>query len=238
MSSLSGQGAGEGGWRDYWEGISPDKAFFRHEARDYVERLNAAVGLDNTQNVLDFGCGFGHVAEFVAPRVASVRIWDSAVSVREAAVHRLRDLANVDLLDLGGPEAPSEMQGLDLILIHSVIQYMSPDELKAQLAVWRDLLAVDGRIVISDVIPPDVDTTKELIGFLRFGLRNGFLFDAILNGLKEIPRYFGTRKTGSLLCLAPEELRDQAMQAGLDCEVLAQNLSYRQQRFTVVLRRG
>ena len=65
-------------------------------------------------------------------------------------------------------------RSLDLIVLHSVAQYLTPDVLAELLALFHRLLDADGTLVVSDVIPPQVPAATDAVALLRFGAANGF----------------------------------------------------------------
>jgi ubiquinone/menaquinone biosynthesis C-methylase UbiE len=69
-------------------------------------------------------------------------------------------------------------KSIDLAVMNSVAQYMTPDELDSALAVIRRLLKPSGRLVLGDILRPEVGMTRDVIALLRFALTHGFLKDA------------------------------------------------------------
>jgi SAM-dependent methyltransferase len=232
MSGVTGASA----WSGYWDGVA-DRRIFAVEAADYVRRLRAAVAIRPVDRVLDFGCGFGHVALLVAPQVAGLLVWDAAASMRRAALARLAHLSNVGVLDLSAGVPPAETGGFDLVLVNSTIQYMSPDELAHWLMSWRALLRPNGRVVVSDVPLPGASMVAELASLLLFALRHGVLFRVVWDGLEEFRRYARWRGPADLQRWEPQQLADLARAAGLVVEPLRRNLTHTPGRFAVVLRR-
>ena len=125
----------------------------REEALEYVRRLASVVGLAADQVVLDFGGGLGFVAETLAPMVGAVWWWDPSPAMQAAALRRLAPVPNARLAPaLAVTAAPAAPLRFDLILVNSVVQYMTARELGAWLGVWRRLLRPAGRIVLSDLV--------------------------------------------------------------------------------------
>jgi len=76
--------------------------------------------------------------------------------------------------------APDEVarvaeHSLDLIVLHSVAQYLTPEEAGTLFALFRRLLKTGGVVAVSDVIPPNVPAITDALALLRFGAANGFL---------------------------------------------------------------
>jgi cyclopropane fatty-acyl-phospholipid synthase-like methyltransferase len=162
--------------------------------------------------------------------VASVALWDGAASVRRRARARTAHLENVEL---GDPFEPGARY--DLITVHSVVQYMSVQEIREWLAQWRALLTPGGRLVLSDLLQPETNSLRELIRYLAFALRNGFFWDAFVEGLREISRYWKARQSRPLTIVTPGAIGAWGKEAGFTVRVLPENLSYRATRRTAVL---
>lgn len=238
---MNGPAVRPGAWKAYWEGMH-DRRIIAVEAGDYVRRLWVHRPLPGTARVLDFGCGFGHVADLLACRVAWVDAWDNASTMRAATMSRTRSRGNVRVVDLApGACPPDELY--DAILVNSVIQYMDRGELRQWLSRWRGMLHDLGVVVISDVPVPGnhmageiAHMAGEIAGVLRFASANGILGGALVDGVAEVWRYAKGRASQPLLQLTRDELESLVRPAGFSTTVLAPNLTHRQKRFTAVLR--
>jgi SAM-dependent methyltransferase len=168
-------------WIDYWNADHPIYVNDRHKAlhaqgvaRDFARHIR-----DRNAHVLDYGCGEALYAEDVARLCARLTLSDAAPAVREKLAARVAGLTSVDVQS---PEetAAAPDASYDLIVANSLLQYLAPDALDALLPLWRRLLKPDGRLVIADVIPPDVSPLTDAAALLRFGLRGGFLMGALM----------------------------------------------------------
>ena len=70
--------------------------------------------------------------------------------------------------------------GLDLIVVNSLLQYLSLDEFRQLLEVWRVKLKPDGKLVLADVIPPDTSPLTDAKALLTFAWAGGFVRSALL----------------------------------------------------------
>jgi cyclopropane fatty-acyl-phospholipid synthase-like methyltransferase/ribosomal protein S18 acetylase RimI-like enzyme len=220
-------------WAGYWERLQERQTMFRIEAEDVARRLQRAVALGPRTRMLDFGCGFGLVANHLAGRVAELALWDGSANIRRWARVNVAAHPNVRFLDLSGPPPPAEF---DVILVHSVAQYFSVPELQRWLATWRAMLAPGGCLIVSDLVPPGYDGMKDLFAFVGFSARKRFLLRAFWEGLSEARHYGRTRAQQDLLRVDPEHLRRWSAEQGLDMALLPENISYRRRRLAAVLR--
>src|SRR5436190_353850 len=105
--------------------------------------------------VLDYGCGEALHAEFIAARARRLVLCEAAVNVRERLVRRF---AGRDDIEVRSPEAVNALTAkeFDVVVMHSVAQYLTAEELDELIAGFHRLLAKDGLFILGDVIPPHV----------------------------------------------------------------------------------
>jgi SAM-dependent methyltransferase len=222
------------GWNPYWESLSDRQRLYHEQADAYVHNLTTAGFLEKKINVLDFGCGFGLVAERLAPRVGLLYLWDASPQMRRRAWFRTAGHPNVRLLESLDWGSFHCLPRLDLVLVNSVVQYMTLAEFSDWLTDWASLLAPSGRIVVSDVIPPGSGSWFEFVDLLRFSMRRRFLVLAVWQALSELGLYRKTRQAFPLTRMSPEELHRHAEAAGLMMTVLPRNLTHFPRRISVV----
>ncbi len=216
-------------WLDYWEGLPEGQLLFRPEAEEFARNLKAVLPLSSATRVLDFGCGYGFVAEQLAPAVGELYLWDAAPSMRRHAVDLLTRHANVHLLD---PDAPP---ALDLILVNSVVQYMTPEELRGWLERWRGWLTPAGRVILADLIPPGHSPWRDLFSLVCFSLRRGYFLRAMRNVRATHARYRQAEQARPLYRPGHEEIRRLAEETGYAVEFLPRNLTHFRGRRTALL---
>jgi SAM-dependent methyltransferase len=73
-----------------------------------------------------------------------------------------------------------EPASLDLAVMNSVAQYMTPQELDTAFTVIHRLLKPGGRLVLGDILQPKVGMGADVIALLRFARAHGFLKDALI----------------------------------------------------------
>ena len=222
------------GWQGYWETLSDRQQLFREQAAEYVRNLTAAVPLHPRMRVLDFGCGFGLVADLLAPKVGELYLWDASANMRRHARRQIAGHPNVRYLDLSRGTPPLGAPALDLVLVNSVVQYMAADEFGAWLRCWRDLLAPSGRVVVSDVIPPAGGSSLEFLDLLKFSARRGFLLRALWQAVRELGDYRKTRRANPLACLSREDLTTSGRRVHLNVAFIPRNLTHFPNRITAV----
>jgi SAM-dependent methyltransferase len=223
------------GWTAYWEGLGGTETFFREQAKEYVANLECAVELNRNARVLDFGCGFGFVAKMLAPKVRKVFLWDTSVNMRRRARLNLADHHNIGFVDLSEPHAIARELNFDLIIVNSVVQYMSLEQFAACLVMWRTMLAAGGRIVVSDLIPPDYNSVSDFVDLLKFSIRRNVVGSALLQAIRDLGRYWRIRRGCPLTRVSVEDLTALSKHAGLSVSCLASNITFFTGRLASVL---
>ena len=160
------------------------------DIRDYVPSPSAQV--------LDYGCGEATSADLVAAACGHLTLVEAAPNVRAALTARYAGNAKISVLT--PDEAAAIPAGsFDLIVMHSVAQYLSAAELDRLFAIFRTLLKPDGLFIIGDIVPPKLAAPAAALSLLRFGAANGFFWAAV-GGLIRIflSDYFRLRKAHGL----------------------------------------
>lgn len=174
-------------WREFWNGDTPIYASPRHKQLHYrriatdIVRLIDEFSPQRAPRLLDHGCGEALSAGEIARRCEQLYLLDSAPVVVDALRRRHARDASITVLAEGGESAISP-QSLDLVIVNSVVQYLTPDEFAAALRGWHALLRPDGRLVLADIIPRRTSALTDALALLRFAWRGGF-FLAALAGL-------------------------------------------------------
>lgn len=167
-------------WRDFWNGEHAIYVSQRHKLLHYRAIAGDLIRHIPTPEaaVLDHGCG----EALDAPRVAAAcgRLWlcEAAPAVREKLRAGFGPVENLAVVSPEEVEALPDAS-LDLVVANSLIQYLSRDELVALLGTWRAKMKPGGKLVIADVIPPDLGPLTDASQLLAFALRGGFLLAAL-----------------------------------------------------------
>src|SRR5690349_24911995 len=167
-------------WRDHWNQDTPIYSGERHKLLHYQLVANDIIGLIPSQDavVLDYGSGEALFADKVAAKCAKLYVSDAAPLVRDRLNERFKGNDKIVVL---APEDVAAINdaSLDLIVVNSLLQYLSLDELRGLLKIWQSKLRSGGRLVIADVIPPDVSPVTDAKALLSFAWHGGFLTSAL-----------------------------------------------------------
>jgi SAM-dependent methyltransferase len=207
--------------------------YYRQIARDIARYVPSP-----SAHVLDYGSGEALHADLVAAAAGEVLLCESAPSVRARIARRFVDNPKLRVVT---PEDVERLPqySLDLIVLHSVTQYLMPDKAGALFALFHRLLKRNGRLIVSDVITPAAPATADALALLRLGAANGFLI-AAFGGLVRI-RFSDYWRLRTRLGLARYHeaamIKKLAAARFFACRA-SENIGYNQARMTFVARPG
>lgn len=219
-------------WRSFWDGDHPIYVNARHRLlhdRRLADDIIAQIKSPDL-TVLDYACGEATEAGRVAAHCGRLILSDGAPSVRDKLISRFGAIATIDVQS---PEETALMPDgtLDLVIINSLLQYLSRDETAKLVAMLYAKLKPGGRLVIGDVIAPDTGPLTDAMALLRFGAEGGF-FLAALAGLVRtaLGDYRKVRGALGLTTWAPDECLALLRKAGFNAQRLATNFGHNQAR--------
>src|SRR6478672_4048597 len=167
-------------WIDYYDSTHTIYAsklhrdlHFRIIARDIIGFISSPDAV-----VLDYACGEALFAAKVADACAKLYLAEPAPGVRGRLIARFAPNTKIRVRSLDDLRKMDE--AVDLVFMNSVVQYMTPGELDSAFAVVRRLLKPGGRLVLGDILRPEVGMIRDVIALLRFALTHGFLKDALI----------------------------------------------------------
>jgi SAM-dependent methyltransferase len=185
-----------------------------------------------TDRVLDYGCGEAAYAERLIRKAETLTLCEAAPNLRERLKARLAHQRYISVL------SPEEVAALpdgsfEVVIMHSVSQYLSPAALDGLLALFHRLLQPGGRLVIGDVVQPDTPAWKDALALLQFGWREGF-FLAALHGLirTAFSDYSKLRKQAGLTRYSEGEMIAKIERAGFRVTRSPRNIGHLQTRMT------
>jgi SAM-dependent methyltransferase len=189
-----------------------------------------------TARVLDYGCGEATSAELVAAASGHLTLVEAAPNVRAALDARYAKNPKVSVLT---PDDAATLPAgsLDLIVMHSVAQYLTGAELDRLLRIFRKLLKRDGLLIVGDVVPPHWAAPAAALTLLRVGAANGFFWAAV-GGLMRIfmSDYLRLRKTVGLSHYEAPAMLAKLKAAGFAAERAPANIGHNRQRMTFLAR--
>jgi ubiquinone/menaquinone biosynthesis C-methylase UbiE len=129
--------------------------------------------------VLDYACGEALSAAKVAEACGKLILAEPAPGVRGRLIARFAPSTKIRVRSLQDLRKMDE-KSVDLAIMNSVAQYMTPDELDAAFATVHRLLKPGGRLILGDVLRPEIGMLRDVLALLRFAATHRFLKDAMI----------------------------------------------------------
>ena len=224
-------------WIDYYDSTHTIYASRLHRdlhfqiiARDIISYISSPNAV-----VLDYACGEALSAAKVADACAKLYLAEPAPGVRGRLIARFAPNTKIRVRSLDDLRKMDE--AVDLVIMNSVAQYMTPEELDSAFAVVRRLLKPSGRLVLGDILRPDVGMARDVLALLKFARTHGFLKDA-LYGLAStaLSDYRQLRTRVGLQRYGENEMIEKLARAGFSAARAQQNIGHNPWRMTFVAR--
>ena len=226
------------GWLKFWDSSHSIYVNARHRDIHYslIAQQIAALVPPPQARVLDYGCGEALHADRVAAAAGELLLCEGAPRVRAGIAARFAGNAKIRAV------APDDVErladhSLDLIVLHSVAQYLTPEELEKLLVLFHRLLNADGVLVVSDIIPPDVAASTDALALLRFGAENGFFIVAVTGLIRTVlSDYWRLRTRYGLTRYGEAAMTEKLAAAGFFAQRAPQNIGHNQARMAFMAR--
>lgn len=223
-------------WIDYYD--SAHSIYVSSKHRDVHFRVIAdhiAAYLPSPDAVvIDYSCGEALSAGRVAAACGKLILAEPAPNLRARLSRRFKDHERIEVCSL---DALSDLpdHSVDLVVMNSVAQYITTDELKLAFARIHRLLKHGGRFVLGDVLQPRVTAWTDAMALLRFGGQHGF-FKAAVTGLVRtaLSDYRKLRSRIGLNRYSEADMLAWLKAAGFSANRAPDNLGHNRKRMTFV----
>jgi ubiquinone/menaquinone biosynthesis C-methylase UbiE len=224
-------------WIDYYDSTHTIYASKLHRdlhfqiiARDIIGYISSPDSV-----VLDYACGEALSAAKVADACGKLYLAEPAPGVRGRLIARFAPNTRIRVRSLDDLRKMDE--AVDLVVMNSVVQYMTPEELDSALAVIRRLLKPNGRLVLGDILRPEVGMARDVLALLKFASTHGFLKDA-LYGLAStaLSDYRQLRTRVGLQRYSEDAMIEKLAAAGFTASRAHLNIGHNPWRMTFVAR--
>ena len=222
-------------WLTFW---NTDHALYVSERhKDAHQKLILSNILEwvpsGDAKVVDFGCAEARYAEVLAQQCGELILCEPADRIRQMLKSRMHSVPTCSVVD-GEELRRLPASSIDLIVVNSVVQYLTQRELQDWLGVWRSLAKPGGRLVLADIVPHDTSALSDAVQLLVFAAREKFLV-AALSGLVAtfFSPYRSTRKKLGLAAYSEAEIRANLDAAGWRSCKMVKNFGHSRSRFAV-----
>ena len=225
-------------WIDYYDSTHTIYVSKLHRDRHFAVIARDITGYIASADavVLDYACGEALSAGRVADSCGLLYLAEPAPGVRGRLIARFAPNTKIRVRSLDDVKKMAE-NSVDLVVMNSVAQYMTPEELDSAFAVVRRLLKPNGRLVVGDILRPEVGMSRDVLALLRFAAKNGFFRDALiglvstaLSDYRELRTRVGLQRYGE------DEIKEKLARFGFSASRALHNIGHNPWRMTFVAR--
>lgn len=225
-------------WIDYYDSTHTIYVSKRHRDLHFSIIADDIIGYIASPDavVLDYSCGEALSAARVAGRCGKLILAEPAPGVRGRLIARFAGVLNIKVRSLDDLRH-LDNASVDLVVMISVAQYMTPQELDAAFATVRRVLKPSGRFVLGDILQPGVGAGADVTALLKMAAAHGFLKDALVGLVRtSLSDYWQLRTELGLQRYGEAEMLDKLKRAGLAASRAAVNVGHNPARMTFVAR--
>ena len=223
-------------WIDFYDSAHSIYVSARHRDLHFqllADNIKAYIP-DADAVVIDYSCGEALSAARVAEACGKLVLAEPAPNLRTRLAARFKDNPKIEVCSLDDL-ADRPQHAADLVVMNSVAQYITPDELDVALARIHALLKPTGRLVLGDVLKPRSSALSDAVALLSFGRKYGFFKEAIegllrtaMSDYRVLRARLGLARYGEAAMIA--KLR----RCGFAAKRAAENLGHNQRRMTFI----
>lgn len=184
--------------------------------------------------VLDYSCGEALFAAQVAAACQKLILAEPAPGVRGRLSARFGPNPKIAVRSLDELQQLPD-RSVDLAVMISVAQYMTAAELDAAFSLMRRILKPGGRLVLGDILRPDVGAATDVAALLKLAVKNGFLTDALWGLARTaLSDYWQLRQSIGLQRYSEADMLAKLKTAGFEASLARRNVGYNPARMTFI----
>jgi SAM-dependent methyltransferase len=226
-------------WVAYYDSNHSIYVNARHRDVHYARLADAIASYvpSRTAAVLDYGCGEALHADRVAAAAGRLTLAEAGPVVRGHLIERFNENPKITVISTD-QVANMPPRSFDMAILHSVSQYLTPDDFDRAAAMFHRLLQPNGLLVVGDVVPPDASAVSDAWALLRFGWRDGFLCAAMFGLVRTFfSDYRRLRAKVGLTRYSEQQMAGKLVTAGFTVTRSPSNLGHLTSRMTFLARR-
>jgi SAM-dependent methyltransferase len=220
-------------WLDFWNRPNAVYVSKRHRVAHYARVLvgvSEFIPAGRGAIVLDWGCGDALAADKMAGLCGTLLLYEAAETTRRRLHSRFPGQSQIRVLDSLGPEAIAP-KSVDLVIVNSVVQYLSRTQFIQALQLFHWVLKDNGRVLLGDIIEPRTPMISHVTTFLHFALRNHFFCAAVIGLLRNFASdYRRLRRNAGYACYTAPDMLALLRECGFGAERLRRNIAVSQHR--------
>jgi 2-polyprenyl-3-methyl-5-hydroxy-6-metoxy-1,4-benzoquinol methylase len=214
------------GWDKFWKDQRQSfYAVMKLATGYFVTQIEKLYQLKPTNEIFDYGCGPG----FVADSLAAKNIQITGADINEFFIEECRKNHPASLFMLITTDVAANKKILeeqlkerefDLIILLSVAQYLkNGSDLEALIGLLRTYMKAGGRLIVADVLDENTSSIRDAFALFihcikkgRIGAFVGFISYLMFSNYRTIS------KQNKLLQVPEQAIRDMAKRNELQCE--------------------
>jgi SAM-dependent methyltransferase len=225
-------------WIDWYDSEHTIYANARHR-EVHFQRIAADIVRfvpSSDATVLDYSCGEALSGHVVAAAAGKLILAEPAPGVRRRVAQRFAGNSKIAVCSLEEIAALPEAS-IDLAVMHSVVQYMTGEELESTLSLLHRILKPGGKFVLGDVIKPNTSAAVDAIALLHFAFDQGFFLAAAISLARTLLSHYWRLRSTIGLARYDEASVVALLQAyGFSATRCKTNIGHNQARMTFVCR--
>jgi len=226
-------------WVAYYDSNHSIYVNARHRDVHYAQLADAIVSYIPTRTaaVLDYGCGEALHADRVAAAAGRLTLAEAGPAVRGRLIERFKE--NPKIVVISTDRAATMLsQSYDMVIFHSVSQYLTREEFDRTATLFHRMLEPNGLLVVGDVVPPDASAVSDTWALLRFGWQDGFLCAAIVGLIRTFfSDYWRLRTKVGLTRYSERDMASKLEAVGFTATRAPSNLGHLTRRMTFLARK-
>jgi SAM-dependent methyltransferase len=225
-------------WIDYYDSTHTIYASKLHRDVHFQEIAGDIIGYVASPDavVLDYACGEALSAAMVAAACGKLILAEPAPGVRGRLIARFAPITKIRVRSLDDLRHMEE-QSIDLAIMNSVAQYMTPAELDGGFALIKRLLRPGGKLVVGDILQPDVGMGRDVAALMRLAGKHGFIKDAVWGLVRTaLSDYRQLRTRIGLQRYSETEMLAKLAAAGFSASRAPVNIGHNRWRMTFIAR--
>lgn len=212
-------------WLEFWNTEQSIYVSRRHRDANYARIAADFLALEphgGGRTLLDYGCGEALATLRFVEAGFTVALFDPAPLMREKAERFVSEDVKIYDDQSAIPDASA-----DIILIVSVLQYLSKEEFARLLQRLHAFLKPHGTLYVADVVPPDAGMVADIRSLLAAGARNSFLFAALFGLMRTFfSGYRKLRERAGFTTWEEDDLISTFSAAGFAARRLPRNIGF------------
>ncbi len=227
-------------WVAYYDSNHSIYVNGRHRDVHYARLAEAFAGHvpPGATQVLDYGCGEALHADRVAEAAGRLMLAEAGPAVRGRLIARFKDNPRITVISTDDVAALPP-GSVDMVILHSVSQYLSGPEFDRLASLFHRLLAPGGLLLVGDVVPPAAAVVSDVAALLRFGWQDGFFLAAVAGLVRTFfSDYRRLRAKMGLTRYSEQQMAAKLAAAGFTASRAPVNLGHLTTRMTFLARKA